>query len=328
MTFDPIMPAPLLLLAAAALLAWAGYCAFRADRRARLRWLGRIAMVAALVVALARPGIGQVSAEVADESVDVLFVVDTSASIAAQDWDGEASRLDGVVEDIGELAAQHAGARYSVVTFGSYAVQRLPFTTDATALGNALDRLQPESVQNAQGSSIGAAAPLVEEVLDGARRDYPDRVRVVYYLGDGEQTAAGEIESFADSAELIQGGAVLGYGTEAGGRMPEYGEFGPTGSFVKDRNYEDAVSRIDEGNLEAVAEELDVPYAPRSADAPVEAAEVDASRGQSLDSSSTQLTTFPLYWVFALVVLGWLLLEGWFLGRAANELRSAREMIE
>ena len=41
----------------------------------------------------------------------------------------------------------------------------------------------------------------------------------MFYLGDGEQTAAGEPPPFTIPAGLIHGGAVLGYGTADGGRM-------------------------------------------------------------------------------------------------------------
>lgn len=328
MTLSPMLPGWLLVVIALALLAWVVLNFFRSDRRARLMWVGRAVMVLALVAALARPGVGTVSVDIADESVDVLFVLDMSASSAAEDWDGTQERLEGMVADVEELASQHPGARYSLVTFGSYGVQRLPFTTDASALVHLLERLQPESAMYAQGTSVGAGAGLVEDILDGASLDYPDRARVLYYLGDGEQTAPEEPESFADSVDLIQGGAVFGYGTSIGATMPEYDEFGATGADVLDREGNPAISRLDEDNLIDIADQLDVRYEWRSADSPIGASEVDVGRGQSLDATSSLITTFPLYWVFALIVLAWLLVELWLLGRLTNELRTERERIE
>ncbi|KAB1643596.1 vWA domain-containing protein [Gulosibacter chungangensis] len=328
MIFNPMLPVWLLVVIGAVLLGWVGYCLVRAPRRARMLWLGRGVMVLALIGALLRPGIGAVATEVADESVDVLFVVDTSASAAAEDWASSEPRLAGMQSDIASLAQQHPGARYSLVSFGSGAVQRLPFTTDVSALEHAVYSLQPEELLFASGTSIGAAAELVTEILSSAAREYPDRVRVVYYLGDGEQTADGAPESFADSADLLQGGAVLGYGTSEGGRMLEYDRYGSTGSYVRGIGGEEAISRIEEANLQDIAEQLEVPYTLRTAAEGPLAAEVDPGRGQSLDGAATQLTTFPLYWVFALIVLVFLLIEVWALGRAARELRDARELVE
>lgn len=328
MTINPMLPVWVLLALGIAMLVWIAYCLVHASRQARMLWLGRGIMVLALVAALFRPGIGAVPTEVADESVDVLFVVDTSASSAAEDWGGNQPRLKGMKEDIEALAQRHPGARYSLVNFGSIAAQRLPFTTDATALEQSIQSLIPDDARYSAGTSIGAAAALVEEILDSAAKQYPDRVRVVYYLGDGEQTADGEPESFVDSADLVQGGAVLGYGTTVGGRMIAYDQYGPTGTYVRDTEGHAAVSEIEEENLEIIASQLRVSYQLRtSADPPV-AAEVDPGRGQKLDGGSTQLTTFPLYWTLALIVLSWLIVEVWVLGRAARELRDARELVE
>lgn len=328
MTFNPMLPVWLLIVIGLVLLGWVAYSLVRSSRRARMLWLGRGVMVLALIGALCRPGIGAVPTEVADESVDVLFVVDTSASAAAEDWaDGE-PRLEGVRGDIESLAGQHPGARYSLVSFGSTVVQRMPYTTDTTALDHAVSTLQPEEVRFASGSSVGAAADLVEEILDSAATEYPDRVRVVYYLGDGEHTAEDKPESFDGSADLIQGGAVLGYGTEDGARMLEYDRYGPTGDYITDRQGQDAISKLEAATLEEIAEQLDVPFVLRTAGEEAIAADVDPGRGQMLDGGSTQLTAFPLYWVLALVVLALLLIEVWALGRAASELRDARELAE
>lgn len=328
MIFDPMLPGWLLVAIGILLLGWVVFCFRRASRRARMLWLGRGVMVIALIGALSRPGIGSAPTEVADESVDVLFVLDTSASVAAEDWQDGATRLDGMREDIEQLAEQHPGARYSLVSFGSSAVQRLPFTTDASALQHSISTLQPEPSQYSSGTSVGAAADLVGEILESAASEYPDRVRVVYYLGDGEHTADGEPESFAGSADLVQGGAVFGYGTAAGGRMLEYDRYGPTGEYIQNRDEEDAISQLEEERLAQIAAQLELEYRLRTAAEPVAAAQIDPGRGQSLDGSTTQLTSQPLYWVFALVVLAWLLVEVWVLGRAGRELRRARELAE
>lgn len=322
-----MLPLWLLTLIALALLGWVAYCFARAHRGARILWLGRGLVVLGLIGALLRPGVGSVPTEVADESVDVLFAIDMSASSAAQDWDDGRPRFEGMMDDVEALAQQHPGARYSLVSFGSTAAQRLPFTTDATALQQAVRMMTPEDTRYSQGTSIGVAADLVEEILSSAAKEYPDRVRVVYYLGDGEHTAEEQPDSFADSAGLIEGGAVLGYGTAVGGAMLEYDRYGTTGEYVQDRSGRDAISQIEEANLEQVAAELEVPYQRRAASEPLDAAEVDPGRGQRLDGGSTQTTSFPLYWVFALFVSGWLLVEVWVLARAARELREARERI-
>src|SRR5690606_39283043 len=57
------------------------------------------------------------------------------------------------------------------------------------------------------------------DTLRAATKSSPDRSRMVFYLGDGEQTSSGEPESFKGGAKYVDGGAVLGYGTAEGGPM-------------------------------------------------------------------------------------------------------------
>ena len=54
-------------------------------------------------------------------AADVLFVVDTTGSMAALDYDGDSPRLDGVRADIVELAAEFPGAHFSLIRFDSQA---------------------------------------------------------------------------------------------------------------------------------------------------------------------------------------------------------------
>jgi Ca-activated chloride channel family protein len=254
MTFNPMLPVWLLVAFGLLLVGYVMFALVRAEGRARLMWVGRLVLVLALVGAIARPGVGSVAANVANDAVDVVFVVDTSPSIAAEDWDGGEMRLDAVKDDIAELAAAHPGARYALITFGRTAVQRLPFTNDATALQESVNQLAPDDAYYAMGSSPFAAADLLEEVLQGAADadTKGERARLVYYLGDGEDTGGDRPLDFSDSATLIQGGSVLGYGTEAGGRMRAYDEYGRDyGDYIYDtRTYEDGISVIDEGNLD------------------------------------------------------------------------------
>src|SRR5690606_11252234 len=114
------------------------------------------------------------------------------------------------------------------------------------------------------------AAERLEKTLEAAASASPDRARMVFYFGDGEQTAATEPESFAASAREVASGAVFGYGTDAGGpmRQTSAGTDGP-GDYITYQG-ERALSRIDPQNLEQIAQQLGVEYQHRSADVPIE----------------------------------------------------------
>ena len=93
------------------------------------------------------------------------------------------------------IAGELAGARFSLLTFDSNAIVRMPLTTDTSALDTAVTVLQPQVTAFSKGSSITAARKLLAERLRSARDSHPERPRLVYYLGDGEQTSAAAPEA-------------------------------------------------------------------------------------------------------------------------------------
>ncbi|WP_424467161.1 VWA domain-containing protein [Pseudoclavibacter helvolus] len=324
MTWNPILPAFVLVLVSVLLL---GFCVFAlvraSDRRRRINWALRLAACALILLAAFRPGIGSAPAPNLQSEVDVLFVVDTTASMVAEDWQG-APRLDGVKADISALASAHEGARFGLVTFDAAAVQRLPFTSDTTALDSLLQTLRPEVTQYSRGSSISIAEPLVKDILESASEAEPERARVVYYLGDGEQTADTEPDSFGDLAGYLAGGAVLGYGTDAGGPMRETAgtiDAGEPG-YIVDAQGQQALSVIDRGALQTIADELGVPLEVREPGTEVVAAEVDSSRVTQTKGSAE--TAFEVYWILAIAAFVLLLRDVWESVKHFIELSRAR----
>ncbi len=90
-------------------------------------------------------------AQTATADLDVYFVVDTSTSMAAEDYNGTGTRLSGVKQDVMAIAKELAGAKFSLLTFDNKATVRMPLTRDATALQTAMTTLQPPKQQIRQG---------------------------------------------------------------------------------------------------------------------------------------------------------------------------------
>ncbi|MGN6271700.1 MAG: VWA domain-containing protein [Protaetiibacter sp.] len=320
MILQPVLPVLLVAAVAVPLVALAVWRLVR-ERGAgtRMRWAARVVLVLACGALLLRPGIpgGEVATLATD--VDVVLLVDTTASIVAEDWDGGAPRLDGVREDALRIVATYPGARFALITFDAEASLRVPLTTDTTALATSLSVLRPEPTANSRGSSIGIAAAQLETTLEAAAAVSPDRARMVFYFGDGEQTASSEPESFAGSASEVAGGAVFGYGTEAGGpmRQTSAGIDGP-GDYIQYEG-ERAVSKLDPQNLERVAQQLGVDYQPRSADRPIELPPAPTT-ATSADGATESIR--DLSWVVALVVVALLAFE--LASGAALLVRAAR----
>jgi len=277
-----------------------------------IMWGLRLLMLLACFMMLLRPGIPGGATETLATDTDILIVVDTTASIVAEDWDGDGQRLDGVRADVQAIVDEYPGARFALISFDAAAELRLPLTTDATALISSLEVLRPEVTAQSRGSSIGIASAMVEETLQAAAESAPDRSRMVFYLGDGEQTVSTEPESFAASAEYTDGGAVLGYGTSEGGPMKvtsgSFASSGGDGEYIEYQG-EQAMSVIDEVNLQTIADDLGVEYRLRSADADIELPEAptttttytDPSTGSGIGGSVGNV--IELYWIFALVIV-------------------------
>jgi Ca-activated chloride channel family protein len=322
-TFNPILPwwiMGVLAVASTALIVrmllpgWRGGQGLRGRQsgggrsRAGLRdWLFRGSLLALLILAAMRPGIPGGQAPAAATDLNVFFVVDTTSSMVAEDFGNASPRLDGVREDIRTIAGELSGARYSLITFDSSAIVRLPLTRDTSALNTGVSLLGPQVTAYSTGSSVTMAGEILRGRLEAAKESHPERPRIVYYLGDGEQTSAERPRPLGMEQSLVDGGAVLGYGTAEGGRMRENtgSDNSSETSYIQDRSSEsrDAISRIDEGRLRDIAAQLGVPYVHRSAGA-TSAPMLEDARPGTLERTGELLDgRTELYWVPALGAL-------------------------
>jgi Ca-activated chloride channel family protein len=335
MTFDPLVPVWLLVLFSAVFSAFAVWRMVRAASvRVGLAWLARLAAVVLLTVVVAQPIIPAPPAQrsVAEGGLEVYIAVDTTSSMAAEDWAGGEPRLDGVKADIRSIAQRLEGASFALVTFDGAVVQRVPLTTDATALVSAGDVLTQEVTAYSRGSSVDEAVPVLGEILGEAAAENPRQRRVLFYLGDGEQTSGAEPGSFESLAPLLSGGAVLGYGTAEGGRMRQFdgGYVDPTGPAPYIQDYSaaqqaDAVSRIDEEQLGRIAEQLGVGYTHRTAGAGIDAVLAEFDVGETGVTEGARGIRTELYWIPAIPLGILALVEVVLLGGALAELKPKRK---
>lgn len=326
LTFLPVIAWPLVVAGAIALLVAIWWS--RGQGRTARAWQWRMsAAVVALAVAALRPGIPGGVAEVSSTRLNVYFVIDTTPSSLAEDFGDGQTRLRGMQRDILALAQTMPGARFSLVTFDSDTRVRLPLSSDTTALQASVSTLTVEMSRSSGGSSVTQARERLAQTLEQSRQRHPDRARVVFYLGDGEQTAASVPEPFTLQPGDLDGGAVLGYGSPQGGQMREQ-SFSPgvTGLWVRDpKTGEPATSVPDEARLREIAGQLAVPYIHRAAGEPIEAVTdavslSDAARELSSDTERIA-NRQELYWIFLVPVA---LLVAWELGLLTLGLRALR----
>lgn len=253
MIINPILPIPLMIVICVVLLLF--------FRRKVWRIILQVLMVAILFIINLRPMIETDGAIVATTDTDVLFVVDNTISMLAEDYNGTGRRIDAVKEDCKHIMELLPGARYSVISFGNDARRVIPYTNDAGLAEQAIKTLNGQSQYYATGTNMSVAIPVMKEAL--AVKD--TTTRIVFFISDGEITDKKPLQSFAELAPLIDGGAVLGYGTEEGGPMKVTAFVGDTSGgeyleVLEGYEYVPAKSKIDEETLQKISGELGVDY--------------------------------------------------------------------
>ena len=316
MIFDPIAPVAgsvLLLIAALVFLVVTAVISKVKPLSTVRRALIAIALCG---VAIGPSVYGPADKTTFTSSNDVFIVLDTTGSVSAEDYNGKETRLEGMRADVAQIVEHFAGARFSLITFDAVALVRLPLTRDTNAVVSAMEVVQPEMTLYSHGSSISEPRELLADTLEAAQEAYPEHRRIVFYLGDGEQTIDSAPESFADAGEFANAGIVLGYGTEAGGPMLSnaglYTDDSEDPEYIMDRSdypYSVAKSKIDEGNLKAIAEQLGISYAHRTSPGAIPG--IDAIEDLADESLTEQdaRSLIPLYWIFALAAFVLLLWE-------------------
>ncbi len=323
MTIDPLVPVA--ILAAVATLAGA-LAVVRWRRRTRRGAVIRSTLLVALVLVIALdPAIGGGHVVARSSNVDVLFVVDTTGSIAAEDYDGNRPRIDGVRVDVRDLARDFAGARYAMITFDTVARLEMPWTTDVGALEATASVIRQERTYNSRGSRLDVALDLIEVTLRHAREAGQDRRQVLFFLSDGEQTTGPPPRSFRRLRGAIAGGAVLGYGTEEGGPMLRYTSAGyQFDSYILDYDTgQPALSHIDEDTLRTIADQLGVRYRHRTAEGGLEGLAARVASAALSSDFDARPGARRLYWIPALGIVA---LALWQMVTVVAELDDVRRM--
>jgi Ca-activated chloride channel family protein len=277
-------------------------------RKMLVRWLLRIVLLILPAVLALGPSIPGGTSSPGIANLDVIFAVDTTPSMGAQDYAGTQPRLTGVKNDLLALADKLQGAHMEIITFDSNASIVLPFTTDVSAYSTAVQGLTPEVSNYSQGSFINKPIDLITQQLGDSKSAHPDRKRLLFYLGDGEQTSSAAVQSFAAIASNLNGGAVLGYGTTSGAKMLNYTSADASGTPLSYITTVDpasnklvpALSKIDPAALQKIATQLQEAYLYRNQGGPISDVFQASNAQLTIDHSQHIVHYLNLYWVLAI----------------------------
>ncbi len=232
------------------------------NRRGAKNYIRQILILILLFIINLRIMVGSSEAETALVGADVLFVVDNTISMLAEDYDGAGRRLDAVKEDCKYIMEQLPGSSYSLVSFGNNVQSMVPYTIDVTVVDQAIRSLEGQAKMYAVGTSLNDVLKELPNLLDNDR----DNVQVVFFISDGEITNGESLKSATDLKKYVDYGAVLGYGTQEGGPMRAISFFGSEDEkeyltyYDVDLGDQKSISKIDEANLKTIAGDMGVEY--------------------------------------------------------------------
>jgi Ca-activated chloride channel family protein len=223
--------------------------------RSRWRWVVpalRLAALALVIAALARPQFGRAESRYRGEGIDIMLAVDISGSMLAEDFtvDGQrVNRLEAVKSVVKQFVGRRASDRIGMVLFGARPYTQCPLTLDHGWLLQNLDRAQIGMIED--GTAIGSALATA-----AARLKLSDaKSKVVILLTDG-QNNAGKISPLtaADAAAALKVKTyTIGAGTRGLAPYPARDLFGNV-------VYQPVQVDIDEETLTAIAEKTNGRY--------------------------------------------------------------------
>ena len=205
-----------------------------------------------LAIALVNPKIGTKLETVKREGVDIVFAVDVSKSMLAEDI--APNRLEKSKQLVTQIINNLASDRVGIIAYAGKAFPQLPITTDYSSAKMFLQSMNTDMLSS-QGTAINEAIKLARTYYD----DDEQTNRVLIIISDGgdhSNVAANVAEEAADEGIRI---FTIGVGDIKGGPIPEKRN-GIILNYKKDNNGETVITRLDEETLKNIATEANGAY--------------------------------------------------------------------
>ena len=213
--------------------------------------------VAFMFVALARPQVGFEFQETHRKGLELLFAVDTSKSMLAQDV--KPDRLTRAKLAVTDLVTKLNGDGVGLIAFASSSFLQCPVTLDYDAFRESLDALDVNVIPRG-GTDIASAIHEAETVFK--TRTTADKILIL--ITDGEDLGGEAITAAQSAAKSGVKIFTVGVGSTTGELVPVPSENGGT-DFAKDENGRPVKSHLDETTLKKIAEATGGMYQPLGA---------------------------------------------------------------
>ena len=202
-------------------------------------------IISILVFGLVNPKIGTELKTVKREGVDIVFAIDVSKSMLAEDI--APNRIFKAKRLVSEIFNKLGSDRVGIIAYASTAIPVLPITNDFSSAKMFLESLNTDMLSS-QGTSIVEAIELSKGYFD----DENQTNRVLCILSDGEDHEYDEnqfISTLSDSAIIILS---VGLGSTKGAPIP-IKENNIVKSYKKDDKGEVVITKLNDELLKKIA---------------------------------------------------------------------------
>ncbi len=205
-----------------------------------------------LVIALVNPKMGTQLKTVKRQGVDIVFAIDVSKSMLAEDI--APNRLEKSKQIVSKIIEELGSDRVGIIIYAGNAYPLLPITTDHGAARMFLQNAHPDMVSS-QGTAINEALDLAKTFFD----DDTQTNRFLFIISDGEDHEENSAETAAELVDLGIKTYTIGIGTNKGSPIPVK----RNGKFIgykKDRDDEVVITKLNVETLKDIADKGDGSY--------------------------------------------------------------------
>jgi Ca-activated chloride channel family protein len=208
--------------------------------------------MACLCFALVNPKVGTKLETVKREGVDVVFALDVSKSMLAEDI--APNRIEKAKQIITQTINSLGGDRIGIIGYAGSAFPQVPITTDFSSAKLFLSGMNTSMVSS-QGTAINETIRMAETYYN----DEEQTNRVLFIVSDGEDHEGNFLETAAEANKMGIRIFTIGIGTLQGGPIP-IKRNGVLQSYKRDSNGEQVITRLGQENLMDIAETADGEY--------------------------------------------------------------------
>jgi Ca-activated chloride channel family protein len=214
--------------------------------KATLKFVVLSLAVVCFCIALMNPKVGTKLETIKREGVDVVFAIDVSKSMLAEDV--APSRLEKAQQLTAQIINKLVSDRVGIIAYAGKAVPQLPITTDYAAAKMFLQNMNTEMLSS-QGTAIDEAIQLSRTYFNDAEQTN----RVLVIISDGEDHKDLSLDVAKAAAKEGIRIFTIGVGSEKGGPIP-LKRNGIVMRYKKNQKGETVITKLNAKTLTAIAE--------------------------------------------------------------------------